>query len=217
MFRPHMGGTPRAPCLAGGLDAMHSDRMHMQRYDTSHQRQQGQSDASVAGRCSHPPIIRPNAPLAGIEDLDRPQLALGGDWGPCPARRTSISATTDLNRLIVYVSARASPTLLNSPSLEAFRRSGPPGRTYAAALSSLSSDLPLKNHAVQEHSGVIAVGLCMALGLNEEMAQVAQAAHEGGTRLDSIERFIAQASARRRNEKAWIAMGMEDPSKTWCC
>ena len=104
---------------------MHPDRMHMQRHDTSHQSHQGQSDATVAGRCAHHPIIRPRAPVAGITELGRKQLALGWDRGPCPAQRTSISATTDLNRQIVYVSARASPTFLNSPSLEPSRRSGP--------------------------------------------------------------------------------------------
>jgi len=144
-----MGGASRALCLARGLDAMHPDRMHVQRHDTSHQSHQGQSDATVAGRCSHHPIIRPSAPVAGMAELGRQQLALGWDRGPCPVQRTSISATTDLNRQIVYVSARASPTFLNSPSLEPFRRSGPGACTNAAALSSLRSYLPSKNHAFQ--------------------------------------------------------------------
>ena len=148
IFCPRRGGACRAPGLARGLDAMHPDRMHMQRHDTSHQGQQGQSDAPVAGRCAHHPIIRPSAPVAGMAELDRPQLVLGWDRGPFPAQRTSISATTDLNRQIVYVAARASPTFLNSPSLEPPRWGGPGPRTNAAALSfsSLRCNLPSKTH-----------------------------------------------------------------------
>jgi hypothetical protein len=71
MFRPRMGGASRATCLARGLDAMHPDRMHMQRHDTSHQGKQGQSDATVARRCAHHPIIRPSAPAAGMAELGR--------------------------------------------------------------------------------------------------------------------------------------------------
>ena len=207
IFCPRMGGACRAPGLARGLDAMHPDRMHMQRHDTCHQSQQGQSDAPVAGRCAHHPIIRPGAPGAGMAELDRPQLALGWDRGPFPAQRTSISATTDLNRQIVYVSARASPTFLNSPRLEPFRRSGPGARTNAAALSLLRSYLPSKNHAFQSErrcygesramvwsirsrSSATVASLSSITGASRParratpflaiLAQVAQAAHEGG-------------------------------------
>ena len=48
MFEPRLERARRASCLARGLDALHPDRMHMQRHDTSHQSQQGQSDATVA-------------------------------------------------------------------------------------------------------------------------------------------------------------------------
>jgi hypothetical protein len=109
--------------------------MHMQRHHTSHQGHQGQSDATVARRCAHYPIIRPNAPGAGTAELDREQLALGWDRRPSNAQRTSISETTDLNRQIVYVSAQASPTFLNFPSLEPPKKSDPGARTNAAALS----------------------------------------------------------------------------------
>ncbi len=144
MFRARMGRPRRATWVARGLDAMHPDRMHMHRHHSSHQRQQGQSDATVARGCAHQPIIRPSAPAGDMAELGRQQLSLGWDRGPSPAQRTSISATTDLNRQIVYVSARASPPFLNSPSLEAFGRSGPGARTNAAALSLLGTDLPSK-------------------------------------------------------------------------
>jgi hypothetical protein len=154
MFRPRMGGASRATCLARGLDAMHPDRMHMHRHDTSHQGQQGQSDATVSRGCAHHPIIRPSAPAAGMADPDRQQLALGWDRGPCPAQRTSISATTDLNRQIVYVSARASPTFLNFPSLELFRRSGARGvaQTLQPPLVNLAVPDQMPHSWLQMHS-----------------------------------------------------------------
>lgn len=71
MFEPRLGRARRASCLARGLDALHPDRMHMQRHDTSHQSQQGQSDATVARGCAHHPIIRPGAPVACIAELGR--------------------------------------------------------------------------------------------------------------------------------------------------
>ena len=37
MFRPRMGGPCRDAWAARGLDAIHPDRMDMQRHDTSHQ------------------------------------------------------------------------------------------------------------------------------------------------------------------------------------
>jgi hypothetical protein len=84
--------------------------------------------------------------MAGLADH---QLAQGWVRGPCPVRRKPISATTVLNRQSVYVSARSSPTFLNSSSLEPLGKRGPRASTNAATFSAPKPSLPRKNHAFQ--------------------------------------------------------------------